>query len=321
MFTGEFWQDMALLQTGHDFIFITSKKMTPKQPVKNVHTQRLKKTHFQWIDQKRLGKMLTEWQADRLITIQETGFSISNHFIKKNDKKPAAQPGRQVLFATGKSAQQPAQNTSLQAVTVIPPALREAITSLSWAETESIKTQYTGGRSFFLFTGDISEHHRLIELLKAFSLFKKWQLSNMQLVIAGSATKWTDVFEEKLSSYKYKQDVVLLKNISNTEMPKLAAACYALVYPVAENVFPLALLRAVQSNKAIIATDNQMNRQITGAAAWVDNNNTAEGFAKEMILLYKDENQQQLLVQQTKEEAKQFNRQQMLATAWQCIEQ
>src|SRR5258705_3122692 len=104
MFTGEFWQDIALLQPGHDFIFITSENMTPKQPVKNVHTRRLKKTNFQWIDQKRLGKMLTEWQADRLVTIQETGFSISNNFQKKNYKKPAAQPGRQVLFATGKIA-------------------------------------------------------------------------------------------------------------------------------------------------------------------------------------------------------------------------
>jgi glycosyltransferase involved in cell wall biosynthesis len=143
----------------------------------------------------------------------------------------------------------------------------------------------------------------------------------MQLVIAGSTTEWTEVFEEKLSPYKYKEDIVILENINPAETAKLAAACYAFVYPVAENIFPLALLWAVQSNKAIIATDNKMNRQLTSAAAWVEDSNTAEGFAKAMILLYKDESQQQLLVQQTKEQAKQFNRQHMLAVAWQCIEQ
>ena len=318
MFTWEFWQDMALSQPDHDFIFITDQKIA-QEPVNNVYIKRLKKTPIRWIDQNRLKKMLIEWQADRFITIQETGFITSNNFRNKEYKKGSAQPGKQVLF-TGEVQQEP-QASPQYAITAIQPALREVITSLSWAEAESIKTQYTGGRSFFLFTGDISEQHRLVELLKAFSLFKKWQLSNMQLVIAGSAAKWTEVFEEKLSAYKYKQDVVLLKNISNAEIAKLAAASYALVYPVAANVFPVALLWAVQSNKAIIATDNKINRQLTGAVAWVEDNNTVEGFAKAMILLYKDENQQQLLVQQTKELAKQFNRQQMLATAWQCIEQ
>lgn len=143
----------------------------------------------------------------------------------------------------------------------------------------------------------------------------------MQLVIAGSTASWTEVFEEKLLSYKYKEDIVLLKNTSNTEIAKLVAASYAMVYPVAGPAFPLALLWAIQGNKAMIATDNEMNRQFTNAAAWVEHNTTAEGFAKAMILLYKDENQQQLLIQQTKEQSKEFDRQQMLAAAWQCIEQ
>jgi hypothetical protein len=75
----------------------------------------------------------------------------------------------------------------------------------------------------------------------------------------------------------------------------------------------------VQSNKAVIATDTAVNRQLTNAAAWVEPGNTVEGFAKAMILLYKDEQQQQLLVQQTKEQATQFNRQEMIAAAWRCI--
>jgi glycosyltransferase involved in cell wall biosynthesis len=128
------------------------------------------------------------------------------------------------------------------------------------------------------------------------------------------------VLEEKLMTYKYKADVVILKNAASTEMAKLLAACYAVLYPVTENIFPLALLWAVQSDKAIIASDMYSNRQITQVAEWVDKNNTAEGFAKAMILLYKDEKHQQLLVQQTLESAKQFNRGQMLTEVWQCVE-
>ncbi len=150
-------------------------------------------------------------------------------------------------------------------------------------------------------------------------MFKKWQQSNMQLVIAGRTTGWTEVLEEKLLTYKYREDVAVLENIKNEETAKLVAASYALVYPVSGNVFPLAMLWAVQSNKAIIATDTIVNRQLTNAAAWVEPGNTVEGFAKAMILLYKDEQQQQLLVQQTKEQAMQFNRQQMIEAVWLSI--
>jgi glycosyltransferase involved in cell wall biosynthesis len=114
--------------------------------------------------------------------------------------------------------------------------------------------------------------------------------------------------------------VVIIKNATSTEIAKLLAACYATLYPVAENIFPLGLLWAIQSNKAVIASDNCINRQITENAEWIDTNNTAEGFAKAMILLYKDEKHQQLLVQQTIEPATQFNRGQMLAEVWARIE-
>ena len=317
MFTREFWQDMAIARPDHHFIFITHEKILQQQPVKNIQEQALLKTRVAWIDTMRLKKKLVEWKADKLITVQETGFVISNRLLPagKNISAPA---DKQVLF-TGSTMPETVTGQP-RAVTEIQPALADAITSLTWAETESIKTQYTGGRSFFLFTGNISEQHQLLELLKAFSLFKKWQQSNMQLVIAGSATSWTAVLEEKLLSYKYRQDVVLLKNIPGEAIAKLAAASYTMLYPVKDTAFPFALLWAAQSNKAIIATGNPVNRQTTDAASWIEPGNTAEDFARAMILLYKDESQQQLLVQRAREQAGRYNRRQMLAAAWQCIE-
>jgi glycosyltransferase involved in cell wall biosynthesis len=317
IFTSEFWQDMALLKPEHEFIFLAAGNPPPAGLVKNVLVCKLKKINIKWIDRKRLNKSLAAWQADRFITTQETGFCI-HHFFHK--KESAALPDQWILFADNVEAQPLQKTLPATVIGTVKPACRIVIAALSWAEAESIKTQYTGGRSFFLFTGNISGQHQLVELLKAFSAFKKWQQSNMQLVIAGYTTAWTQVLEEKLLTYKYRTDVVVLKNPATAEMAKLVAACYAMVYPAVENIFPLALFWAVQSNKAVIATDNQRNRQVIPAAEWVDKNNTAEGFAKAMIRLYKDEKHQQSLVQQTIEPAKQFNRGQMLAEVWQCIE-
>jgi len=307
VFTYEFWEDITSFQPGHEFMVITPEKMAG-WPARNTHIIHLKKTGVPWLDAIKFKKKMAAYQPDRLVTIREAGFTISV-FI---NNAPAVV--KEVVFAGSQTGAQAAFP-----VAEIPVAVRQEIPALTWAASESIKTRYTAGRSFFLFTGDISERHRLIDLLKAFSAFKKWQQSNMQLVIAGSTTAWTNTFEEKLSAYKYKHDVTVLKNISNNEIADLTAAAYAMVYPVAGDVFPLALVWAMQGHKAVIATDNPVNRRLTNAAAWVEDSNTAEGFAKAMILLYKDEKQQQLLVQQTKEPGAQYSRQQMLDMAWQCI--
>jgi glycosyltransferase involved in cell wall biosynthesis len=319
-FTCEFWYDMALLKPNHEFIFITDDKKTPGLPGNNIFIRNVKRTGIKWLDRKQLNKTLITWQADRFVTMQDMGFSIHHFSRVKKIKKDDGLVDQLLLFVDNAEEQPKKKGLPGPVITVIKPACRTIVTELSWAEAESIKTQYTGGRSFFLFTGDIAEQHQLVELLKAFSIFKKWQQSNMQLVIAGYTSGWTQTFEEKLLNYKYRADVVLLKDADGSEMAKLIAACYAVVYPVAGNVFPFALILGVQSNKAVIASDNYINRQITNAAEWVNKNNTAEGFGKAMILLYKDEKHQQLLVQQTIELATDLNRQQMLAEVWQCLE-
>jgi glycosyltransferase involved in cell wall biosynthesis len=320
VFTTEFWQDMAVLKSDHGFIFITGEGKPSDQLTKNTSIQKLGRNNIKWLDQKKLDKALFAWQADCFITMHENGFRINHLFNKKGTNKKFFQTDEQVMFLYNAEEQMKKTGLPEPVISVIKPACGKVITALSWTEAESIKTQYTGDRSFFLFIGNISEQHQLVELLKAFSIFKKWQQSNMQLVIAGYTTKWAGILEEKLQTYKYKSDVVIIKNATSTEIAKLLGACYAALYPVAENIFPLGLLWAIQSNKAVIASDNYINRQITEKAEWVEISNTAEGFAKAMILLYKDEKHQQLLVQQTIEPARQFNRGQMLAEVWARIE-
>jgi glycosyltransferase involved in cell wall biosynthesis len=314
-FTDEFWRDFTSLHPAHVFVLLTTGKKELPETGQNLEWRRLRKLPLQWLDNARRTRMVLAMGADRMITLHGNTFAFDIYFADKQHKKLPALPNKQLQFTAGAGA-----STHPQPV-YIRPAQQKIITELSWAEAESTKTQYTGGRSFFLFTGDIGAQHQLIELLKAFSVFKKWQQSNMQLVITGSYTDWTDTLEEKLQTYKYRQDVVLLKNKNTDVTARLVAACYAMLYPVSTAVFPLALLWAVQSHKAVIATGNDTNRRLTSAALWVEENQTAEGFSKAMILLYRDESQLQLLVQQAKQEAAVFDRQQMLAAVWQHIEQ
>jgi glycosyltransferase involved in cell wall biosynthesis len=318
VFTRECWQDMAALKPDHTFIFLQARKGPFFPGPKNVVIRTVKYAGIGWYDRWKLHQTLRRLKADRVINILQTGFRISWLFHNKN-KKIAGEADRLVLFEPNGAAYMQ-KNKTVPPVTVIKPAYRSGAGDLSWTAAESIKTQFTGGRSFFLFTGNIAAQHQLIELLKAFSIFKKWQQSNMQLVIAGYSSAWTEMLEEKLQQYKFRADIVLLKDPAGGIIEQLVAACYAVLLPISENIFCPSLLLAVQSGKALIASSQPVSHAVIAAAEWVDKNDTAEGFAKAMILLYKDEKHLQRLEYQSRQEAMQLNRGQMLYAVWGCIE-
>jgi len=81
-------------------------------------------------------------------------------------------------------------------ISVVQPAARNHFRPLGWEEKESVKAGYADGREYFLFVGGIHPRKNLLNLLKAFSLFKKWQKSNMKLLVAGRlAWQFEDLVE------------------------------------------------------------------------------------------------------------------------------
>lgn len=317
-FLEQLWIDLATALPERSFVFLTDQSVADSYPPP-ITVKTVKKSSFGWLDKKRLLTLLEEENAGGYINF--TG-GITNIFPLQGPafyKRNLQQTPVRIVFSGAEALQQPAQPAGQ--LQYVKPALPGVISAsaLSWTETESIRTQHTGGREYFLFTGDIDGPHRLIELLKAFSLFKKRQQSNMQLVIAGYATEWTDVFEEKLVSYKYRADVALLREPGWEETVRLAAAAYAMVYPSVSDVLPLAPLLALQAGVPVIASDIPAVRGLTSAAEWVDNSRLEEGFSQAMMLLYKDEAHKQQLVRKAAQ-AESFNRSLMLEAVSKIVE-
>lgn len=298
----ELWLSLAEIDPAQQFIFISGRSLGENTTLPaNVSARKIKTSGIGWWDRQQLLRLIKELQAGIYVAVNQYSWNIKNAGAKNRGSRFFKQPGAKLFFSETHRLAAEAQQPSSPETYIIQPAAHHVVSDLSWTETESIKTQYSGGRDFFLFTGDIDEQHYLIELLKAFSVFKKWQQSNMQLVIGGHDTAWTDSFEEKLSTYKYRNDVVLLRDLSDEAAARLMAASYAVVYPSGGDRLPLPLINAAASGIAMIASDTAINREATPAASWIDNNNMEEGFAQAMINLYKDESQKQEIVRQIRE--------------------
>lgn len=204
-------------------------------------------------------------------------------------------------------------------IDIISGAAKEYFRPLSWQEKEEVKNNYAEGKEYFLFTGGIHPRKNLINLLKAFSLFKKWQHSNMKLLVAGRLAWHYEEVIEKLKSYKYRNDVVLLGYLPEEQLAAVTAAAYAMVYPSFFEGFGLPIIEAMQSGVPVITSNASSMPETGGNAALYADPTDPDAIAKNMLNLYKDETLRSRLIESGKIQAARFSWEIAAQQTWQNI--
>jgi glycosyltransferase involved in cell wall biosynthesis len=204
-------------------------------------------------------------------------------------------------------------------ISVVSGAARNGFQPIDWQDKEQVKAGYADGREYFLFTGGIHPRKNLMNLLKAFSLFKKWQHSNMKLLIAGRLAWQYDDVLTKLKSYKYRDDVVLLDYLPDDQLMKITAASYAVVYPSFFEGFGLPIVEAMQSGVPVICSNISSMPEVGADAALYADPTHPDDIAKHMLNLYRDETMRNELAEKGKERAASFNWDRSAEHLWQII--
>lgn len=167
---------------------------------------------------------------------------------------------------------------------------------IDWQERERIKETSANGKEYFLFSGSLYGDTNLLNLLKAFSFFKKRQKSNMQLLINTDDRSVDHPFAESLKTYKYRDDVQLLYGLSDDASFKILAAAYAVVDPALINIVNPILLNAMQSGVPVVSPNTPIAAELTGEAAIHADTSIIENLAERLMLVFKDEDQRNLLI-------------------------
>lgn len=202
---------------------------------------------------------------------------------------------------------------------VVKGAARSGFGPISWQEKEQVKDGYADGREYFLFTGGIHPRKNLLNLLKAFSLFKKWQHSNMKLLVAGRLAWQYDDVLTKLKTYKYRNDVVMLNYLPEEQLAKITAAAYAMVYPSYFEGFGLPITEAMQSEVPVITSNTSSMPETGGDAALYADPSDPDAIAKQMLHLYRDESLRGRLIIAGKEQAARFSWDTAASELWDLI--
>jgi glycosyltransferase involved in cell wall biosynthesis len=204
-------------------------------------------------------------------------------------------------------------------IDIVPVVAREMFHALNEKEKSEVKNRLTNGIEYFLYTGPVHPRKNLLNLLKAFSIFKKRQASNWKLVLAGNFAGRNKQFMKSLETYKYREDVILAGDLQENELVNIMSSAYALVYPSLWEGSGLAILEAMHSDVPVIASGGSAMQEIAGdAALYVDPADQTD-IAEKMMRLYKDENLRNQLVEKGRNVCRQYNPEQSAALLWQAI--
>lgn len=195
-------------------------------------------------------------------------------------------------------------------IKIVHPAADETYQPLSWQQKENTKVQYAAGREYFLVIQSGLQLNEFIGLLKAFSQFKKWQQSNMQLLII--TEMYSPEMDEKFETYKYRSDVHIHQFPEEKEQARIIAAAYAFIELGDDHI---AVLNAFRCQVPVV-TLADCSPEITGDAVLHAGATHDEGLAGQLKLLYKDENLRARLIEKGKILEEQFNWERSAMQLW-----
>ena len=141
----------------------------------------------------------------------------------------------------------------------------------------------------------------------------------MQLVIAGSPVPGYRQFTEDLSTFKFRNEVKLLSDLTINELAKLTAGAYAMVCAVFVDDYSAPVLGAMQCEvPVIVSTGAALPESCTIAILSADPGDFMD-IADKMMTLFKDERRRNELIVAGKRAVQAFSPAQTANMLWDCI--
>jgi hypothetical protein len=189
------------------------------------------------------------------------------------------------------------------------------VAPLSGNERAMVKDRFAQGKEFFF--ADVSETggEDLVYLLKAFSIFKKRQQSNLQLLLAGDPSA---VIGDKLDTYKYRQDVHWCA-VAQARDENVAAAAYAALYLFADDSPGTPLVEGWAAGVPVVVTLGTRLAELAGDAALTSSAKDATALAGHLMSIYKDEGLRGRLIEKGLSRLPEFGAADAAARVWAVI--
>ncbi|MGX5819966.1 glycosyltransferase [Chitinophaga lutea] len=247
-------------------------------------------------------KALRKWKVDRVLSMEEVMPvvpGIPAHLLLARDASVPNSPAAQTFLPAYESVSLfsafmrervvnrfPSMASRIQGLT---PGVPDAFRPMNWEEREAVKREFADGNEYFIAIGSLHPSNNIIPLLKAFSMFKKRLRSSMRLVLAGDLAPGGEDVAEQLKSYKFREEVLWIRDADEPTLARLVAGAYALVHTAGSDGLALPVFEALRCEVPAVALYAGATPEAGGDAALHALPEDVGDLAEKMGALYKDE--------------------------------
>lgn len=180
--------------------------------------------------------------------------------------------------------------------------------------------KYSNGRPYFVFVGSLHPRKNLINLFKAFELFKEKQHSDIKLLIVGGKKWWTKEINSTCENMLYKEDVHFTGHLNPAEMNTIIGSALAMTYVSYFEGFGIPILEAFYCETPLITSNVTSMPEIAGDAALLADPFSVDSIANAMLEIANNEPLRQELVAKGRIRRQEFNWRNSADKLWKCVE-
>lgn len=180
--------------------------------------------------------------------------------------------------------------------------------------------KHTGGKPYFIFIGALNPRKNLVNLLKAFDLFKVADKLSIQLLIVGEKMFKTKEIFETYEHMSYKADVLFSGRLNSLELQKALASALALTYVSYFEGFGIPIVEAFYTETPVITSNVTSMPEVAGDAALLVDPFSPEDIAKGLSKMATDAEFRASLIEKGNKRKREFHWQKTADNLWKSIE-
>lgn len=250
------------------------------------------------------------------------GMNVWQKFAAKNLPKSIAAADNIITYSVA-AKNKIAEKSQPAAVktAVFPYSAGELFKPMEWHDKLYVKSRYSENKEYFVAILPDDNEALFTHLLKAYSKFKKWQQSNMQLVLLPKEDGFTSDIDNKLQTYKYRNDVKLVNDADKKETADIIATAYAMIHLPFQDSDIWPVTTAIQSSTPVITIFSESIKEYCGDAALYVQGKDLEELGNTLIKLYKDEDLRAKLSEKTAVQAEKLQQGTIKESLWNVLVQ
>ena len=211
-------------------------------------------------------------------------------------------------------------NVSSEKIDVVYNGCNEKFRAISLLQKDSTRMEYSSNCNYFVFVGSLHPRKNLINLFKAFEIFKNTTSSNIKLLIVGEKRWWTDEINNTYENLKNKEDIVFTGRVDETKLNNIIGSALAMTYVSYFEGFGIPILEAFHCETPLITSNVTSMPEIAGGAALSVDPFSSESISSAMIQIATNESLRQNLIAKGRIQRQKFSWQKSSDFLWNCVE-